>query len=55
METLPAIAVVGTFDSKAEEHLFLKESIEKRGLSALTIHVGTGGAALFPADIDLFK
>jgi len=51
---MKTIAVVGTFDSKGEEHLFLKERIEKRGFSALTINVGTKGPGTFKADIDLF-
>ena len=50
-----AIAVVGTFDSKGEEHLFLKERIEERGSRALTINVGTKGPSPFPADIDLYQ
>jgi uncharacterized protein (UPF0261 family) len=54
MEQKAAIAVVGTFDSKGEEHLLLKEFIERRGLRALTINVGTGGPSPFEADIDLF-
>ncbi|MBW2094433.1 MAG: Tm-1-like ATP-binding domain-containing protein [Deltaproteobacteria bacterium] len=54
METNPAIAVVGTFDSKGEEHLFLKERIEARGLRALTMNVGTGGPSPFPPDIDFY-
>ncbi len=48
-----AIAVLGTFDSKGDEHKFLKQAIEKRGLKALTINVGTKNASTFPADIDL--
>ena len=50
-----AIAIVGTFDSKGEEHLFLKQCIERRGLTTLTINVGTKGAASFPADMDLYS
>lgn len=50
----PAVAVVGTFDSKAEEHLFLKDCIEKRGLPALTVNVGTKKPSAAPVDIDLF-
>ena len=49
-----AIAIVGTFDSKGEEHLFLKECIERRGLRTLTINVGTKSPSPFPADMDLF-
>jgi uncharacterized protein (UPF0261 family) len=49
------VAVIGTFDSKAEEHLFLKERVEQRGCRALMIHVGTKSPAPFPADKDLYK
>jgi uncharacterized protein (UPF0261 family) len=49
-----AIAVVGTFDSKGEEHLFLKDCIERRGISTLTVNVGTKKPSAFPADIDLY-
>ena len=55
MEKRSAIAVLGTFDSKAEEHIFLKEQIEQRGLRALTINVGTRTPSPVPVDIDLFK
>jgi uncharacterized protein (UPF0261 family) len=51
----PTIAVVGTFDSKAEEHFFLKNRIERHGLNALTINVGTGGPSPEPVDLDLYK
>ena len=37
MDTKPAIAVVGTFDSKAEEHLFLKDRIEQMGLDVFAM------------------
>ncbi|HDH58330.1 MAG TPA: hypothetical protein ENF16_06950, partial [Bacteroidetes bacterium] len=37
MKDIPTIAVVGTFVSKGEEYLFLKERIEARGLHALTV------------------
>ncbi|MBW2111895.1 MAG: Tm-1-like ATP-binding domain-containing protein [Deltaproteobacteria bacterium] len=50
-----AVAVVGTFDSKGEEHLFLKERIEERGVPTLTINVGTGSPSPFPADHDLYE
>lgn len=50
-----AIAVVGTFDSKGEEHLFLKERIEDRGIPTLTINVGTKNPSPFPVDYDLYK
>ena len=54
MKTEPAIAVVGTFDSKAEEHFFLKKSIEQRGMQALTTNVGTRGPSPSPVSIDFF-
>jgi len=50
-----AIAVVGTFDSKAEEHMFLKEQIAQRGLRTLTINVGTRAPSPVPVDLDLFQ
>jgi uncharacterized protein (UPF0261 family) len=50
----PAIAIVGTFDSKGEEHLFLKDCIEKRGIPTLTVNVGTRKPSASPVDIDLF-
>jgi uncharacterized protein (UPF0261 family) len=49
------IAVVGTFDSKDEEHLFIKQAIERRGLKVFTLHVGTKGPSPFPADLDLYE
>ena len=55
MEKKPAIAVIGTFDSKAEEHFFLKTSIEQKGMRALTINVGTKGPSPSPVTIDLFE
>jgi len=54
MKKKSAIAVVGTFDSKGEEHLFLKKCIENRGFRTLTINVGTARPASFIADVDLF-
>lgn len=50
-----AVAIVGTFDSKGEEHLFLKERIEDRGIPTLTINVGTKNPSPFPVDYDLYK
>lgn len=55
MKTDPAVAVVGTFDSKAEEHVFLKERIEEKGFRTLTVNVGTGAFSPVPVDLDLFK
>ena len=50
----PAIAVVGTFDSKAEEHFFLKDRIEHRGFPVVTINIGTKGPAPSPVSTDLY-
>lgn len=55
MEKISAIAVLGTYDSKSEEHMFLKERIEQRGLRALTVNVGTKHAPPVELDYDLFK
>ena len=55
MDTKPAIAVVGTFDSKAEEHFFLKNCIEQKGLTAITINVGTRAPSPVPVDLDLYE
>jgi len=54
METNGAIAVLGTFDSKAEEHIFLKNQIEQRGFEVLTINVGTKTPSPVAVDLDLF-
>ena len=55
MEKTPAIAVLGTFDSKAEEHIFLKEQIEQNGKRTLTINVGTRTRSPVPVDLDLLE
>ena len=55
MSIKPKIAVVGTFDSKAEEHIFLKDRIEKMGLRALTVNVGTRSPSPAPVDLDLYE
>ena len=49
------IAVVGTFDTKAEEHIFLKDRIEQMGLDVLAVNVGTKGPSPTPVDLDLYK
>jgi uncharacterized protein (UPF0261 family) len=55
MEQQAAIAVVGTFDSKGQEHLFLKKCIERRNIPTLTINVGTKSPSPFSADFDLYS
>lgn len=54
MKTVPAIAVVGTFDSKADEHTFLKDRIKEQGIRVLTVHVGTKAGSPVPVDLDLY-
>ena len=49
-----SIVIVGTFDSKGEEHFFLKERVEQRGFKTLTINVGTKSPSPFPADKDFY-
>ncbi|MCD6305501.1 MAG: Tm-1-like ATP-binding domain-containing protein, partial [Deltaproteobacteria bacterium] len=54
MQTHKAIAVLGTFDSKGAEHLFLKRRIENRGFAVIAINVGTLTRPSFVPDRDLF-
>ena len=49
-----SVVVLGTFDSKSEEHLFLKDRIQARGLGTLTINIGTKAHPSFSPDFDLF-
>jgi uncharacterized protein (UPF0261 family) len=55
MSVKPKIAVVGTFDTKAEEHIFLKDRIEQMGLDVFAVNVGTKGPSPTPVDLDLYK
>ena len=50
-----AVVVLGTYDSKSEEHLFLKTRIEQKGLATLTINVGTRTPSPVAVDMDLFS
>ncbi len=54
MKSERAIVVVGTFDSKGDEHRFLKDRIEIRGLRTIAVNVGTGGPSSFPPDMDFY-
>ncbi|MCG6881319.1 MAG: Tm-1-like ATP-binding domain-containing protein [Deltaproteobacteria bacterium] len=49
------IAVLGTFDSKGEEHQFLRTRIQERGCRATTINVGTKRRPSHDIDIDLYR
>jgi uncharacterized protein (UPF0261 family) len=55
MSKKPVIAVVGTFDTKAEEHIFLKDRIEQMGLGTITVNVGTQSPSPAPVDLDMYK
>jgi uncharacterized protein (UPF0261 family) len=54
MKSDPAIAVLGTYDSKATEHEFLKQRIQARGLPAMTINIGTKAPSPVPVSVDLY-
>jgi len=49
----PTIVVLGTYDTKAEEHIFLQNAIKQRGLRPLSINVGTGTSCPAQVDYDL--
>lgn len=48
---MKTIALIGTFDTKGEEYLYVKNKIEDLGVGTLTIHAGIFEAAFSP-DID---
>ena len=50
-----SVAIVGTLDSKGEEHLFLKEVIESKGYSTITIDLGTTDVLKFSPDFSVSK
>ena len=50
-----SVAIVGTLDSKGEEHLFLKEVIESKGYLTITIDIGTTGLSKFSPDFSVSK
>lgn len=47
---MATIAVIGTLDTKGEEHGFVAEQIRARGHRALLIDVGSGGPPTVPPD-----
>lgn len=49
------IVILGTLDTKGEEHLFLKERIEERGVQTIVVDTGIMGPPHFPPDIDRHK
>ena len=48
---MPTIAILGTLDTKGEEHAFVAEEIRRRGHQVLVIDVGTVGKPGLPPDV----
>lgn len=50
------VCIIGAFDTKGEEHAFLRERIMSRGHRVFTINTGVlGSTTLFPVDIEANK
>jgi uncharacterized protein (UPF0261 family) len=50
---LRTICILGAFDTKGEDHAFLREEILKLGHQVLTVNIGVlGSTTLFPVDIE---
>ena len=54
MDANPAIVVIGTFDTKAEEHQFLENRIKGQGLDVLSVNVGSKGPSPVAVSFDLY-
>jgi uncharacterized protein (UPF0261 family) len=50
-----SVAILGTLDSKGEEHLFLKEVIESKGYPTITIDIGATNRSNFSSDLSVSK
>jgi uncharacterized protein (UPF0261 family) len=48
---MPTIAILGTMDTKGDEHAFVAELIRKRGHQTLVIDVGTAGPPTLQPDV----
>ncbi len=48
---MPTIAILGTFDTKGEEHAFVAEVLKRRGHQVLLIDVGTGAPSTIQPDV----
>jgi uncharacterized protein (UPF0261 family) len=46
------VVILGTLDTKGEEHLFLKKRIEERGVQAIVVDTGIVDPPFFPPDND---
>ena len=55
MSIAKTIAVLGTLDSKGEEHAYVARLIRQRGHETLLIDVGTGSAPSIKPDIDRYE
>jgi uncharacterized protein (UPF0261 family) len=50
---MKTICIIGAFDTKGEDHAFLREQILAKGLQVITINIGVlGSTDLFPVDFD---
>lgn len=54
MKRNAAIVVMGTFDTKGEEHHFIRRRILDRGYRTIALNVGTKKSPCYPVDIDLY-
>lgn len=52
---MATIAILGTLDSKADEHAFLADCIRERGHSVMLIDVGTGGEPKLKPDVSRYQ
>ena len=52
---MATIAILGTLDSKAEEHSFIAERIRERGHNVALIDVGTGGEPQITPDYSRYE
>jgi len=48
---MPTIAILGTLDSKADEHAYVAELIRSQGFDALLVDIGTGDAPKVQPDV----
>ncbi|MBV9274353.1 MAG: Tm-1-like ATP-binding domain-containing protein, partial [Verrucomicrobia bacterium] len=47
------VCIIGAFDTKGEDHAFLREEVIKHGHQVLTINIGVlGSTTLFPVDFE---
>jgi len=50
---MKTVCIIGAFDTKGEDHAFLREQILANGLQVVTINIGVlGSTSLFPVDFE---